>query len=243
VVDGGAPALLLPAWARLGYQPARTMPVVCRPFAASSRGWRSGMTELGRVQNKRLRRPDIGLLRGVARPRPGGGDSGSPTSTITIAHRPAARGHCPSQSRRCAEFALPRGLRGDRDPDPFPSESFRADTLGSDRPDAATGANVGALWRRDQRRHRPCVPSGSRHEANLELQDRGQTGWRTDRTDRAGSSGDHAGRRAHRDCAAPTKGASARRALARRGFPKTVPRPAGVVRSSSRCARGSPPEA
>jgi len=52
VVDGGAPALLLPAWARLGYQPARTMPVVCRPFTASSRGWRSGMTEVGRVQNK-----------------------------------------------------------------------------------------------------------------------------------------------------------------------------------------------
>jgi hypothetical protein len=76
-------------------------------------------------------------------------------------------------------------------------------------PDSATSANVGALWRSDHRRHPPGVPSGSRHEANLGLQDRGQTGWRTGGTDRVGSSGDHAGRRSLRGYAAPTKGAAA----------------------------------
>ncbi len=151
----------------------------------------------------------LGLLFHSHRPRPL-----RSRSPITTSHRPAPRGNGPSRSRRRAEFALQRGLRRDRDQDPLPSESFGADILGSDGSDSATSAKVGALWRRNQRRHSGCIRSGSRHEANLGLQDRGQTGWRTGGADRAGSSGNHASRRAHRGSAAPTKGASAGRAIA-----------------------------
>ena len=134
---------------------------------------------------------------------------------ITIVHTPSAPdSRTPSRTGRA--FAVTVSHKNDVAAPGSPIRGAYEVIATRNLFDPATGGCAGALRRGDQRRHPTCVPRRPRDEANRRLQDRGQTGWRTGATDRAGSSGHHARRRPHRgQVARPKQASTGRQRLAR----------------------------
>jgi hypothetical protein len=181
-----------------------------RPCGASARVLRSLERLLEIVERK-------GRAATLARAQPGHGRrvnlllsphrsrSFRSSSPAALEHGESARRAGRPRSEHRADVALERILRDDRGAEPLQSRSRRIGIRGIGRARSTDDTDLGTLWRGDQRRHSSCIRSGSRHEADLELQDRGPTGRRTGRANRAGPNRDHPRRRAHRGSVAPTK--------------------------------------